>query len=321
MIKIAIFSFLIIFFIFGVSESFPFPLEDMAYHFESDLNSPMDSTSNTNMTLASGSQRPTWISNGHQGAGAYNFSGNQYALIEINDQNDLDDSPITTAGWFNADSSGPDDYQTIFYGENSDGSDDYEIYLDPNGNLVFKLDASFTSRIATCTSAVDYRDDTWHHFVAVVPSDNDCKLYVDGVFQDQDFHGGSGTIVLSGNIQIGAYTISPVTDGFHGMIDDIIHWDNYDLNESGQDEVLELFNTNFGITYCGPPPVSEDWIISNSCSLANNEITFGSAVIQNNSTLTIPNELTLTIPFGHNITVISGSGILINNGGVLQFTS
>ena len=223
--------------------------EDMAYHFEKDLNQPLDTTTQTVMTLASGSQRPTWNPTGHDGAGAYQFSGNQYALIDVTNDNDLDDSPTTTAGWFNAESTGPNDYQTIFFGENSNGSDDYEIYLNPSGNLVFRLDASFTSRIATCTSNVDYRDDTWHHFVAVMPSDNDCKLYVDGVFQDQDFNGGSGTIILSGDIQIGAYTISPITDGFHGMIDDIIHWDNYDLNEPSTNpdtEVLDLFNTNYG---------------------------------------------------------------------------
>ncbi|MDH3277580.1 MAG: LamG domain-containing protein [Nitrosopumilus sp.] len=220
--------------------------EDMAYHFESDLNSPLDTTTNTIMTLASGSQRPIWIPTGHQGAGAYEFSGNQYALIGITDNNDLDNSPTTTAGWFKAYSTGPNDYQTIFYGENSTGNDDYEIYLNPSGYLVFRLDASFTSLIATCTSPTDYRDDTWHHFVAVMPSDNDCKLYVDGILQDSDFNSGTGTIILSGDIQIGANTISPVTNGFHGMLDDIIHWDNYDLNENGEQEVEDLYNTNYG---------------------------------------------------------------------------
>ena len=220
--------------------------ETMSYHFESDLNSPLDTTTNTVMTLASGSQRPLWIPTGHQGAGAYHFSGNQYAMIGINDDNDLDASPTTTAGWFNAESTGPNDFQTIFYGENSSITDSFEIYLNPSGHLVFQLDASFTSRIATCTSAVDYRDDTWHHFAAVMPDDNDCKLYVDGVLQDQDSNPGSGTIILSGDIHIGAFTISPLTNGFHGMIDDIIHWDNYDLNESGQQEVEDLFNTNYG---------------------------------------------------------------------------
>ena len=225
--------------------------EDMAYHFEKDLNQPLDTTTQTVMTLASGLQRPTWNPTGHDGAGAYQFSGNQYALIDITNDNDLDDSPTTTAGWFNAESTGPNDFQTIFFGENSNGSDDYEIYLEPDGNLVFRLDASFSSRIAYCVSNEDYRDDTWHHFVAVMPSDNDCKLYVDGVFEDQDFNGGSGTITLSGDIIIGADDISPVDDGFHGMIDDIIHWDNHDLNEPSTNpdpEVLDLFNTNYGIS-------------------------------------------------------------------------
>ncbi|MHA2101662.1 MAG: hypothetical protein ACW99A_23680 [Candidatus Kariarchaeaceae archaeon] len=81
--------------------------ETMSYHFETDLDSPLDTTTNTVMTLGSGSNRPIWNSTGHQGAGAYDFSGNQFATISINDDNDLDTSPATTSGWFHAYSSGP----------------------------------------------------------------------------------------------------------------------------------------------------------------------------------------------------------------------
>jgi hypothetical protein len=195
----------------------------------------------------SGTHRPIWNSTGHDGAGAYVFSGSQYALISVNDNNDIDNSPATTAGWFYAYSTGPSDYQTIYFGENSSESDDYEIYLDPSGQLGFRIDADFSFSIATCISNTDYRDDTWHHFVAVYPSDNDCKLYVDGVLVDSNFNSGGSPIILSGDIQIGAHSIFPVTDGFHGMIDDIIHWDGYDLNEGAEDEVLDLFNTNYGV--------------------------------------------------------------------------
>jgi len=219
--------------------------EDMAYHFESDLDSPLDATTNTIMTLGSGSERPTWNPTGHQGAGAFEFLGNQFASIGVNNNNDLDVSPTTTTGWFYAYSTGPSSDQTIYFGENSSGSDDYEIFLNSSGHLVFRLDASFSFRIATCTSAVDYRDDSWHHFAAVMPGENDCQLYVDGSLEDSDSNNGSGTIILSGDVYVGAYNDS-ATDGFHGMLDDIVHWDDYALVESGQQEVTDLFNTNFG---------------------------------------------------------------------------
>jgi len=73
--------------------------ETMTYHFESDLNSPLDTTTNTVMTLGTGLNRPTWDSTGHQGAGAFAFSGNDYASIAITDSIDLDSSPATTSGW------------------------------------------------------------------------------------------------------------------------------------------------------------------------------------------------------------------------------
>ncbi|MFB5607253.1 MAG: hypothetical protein ACE5RI_03280, partial [Candidatus Nitrosomaritimum yanchengensis] len=43
--------------------------ETMAYHFETDLNSPLDTTTNTVMTLGIGVNRPSWNATGHQGAG------------------------------------------------------------------------------------------------------------------------------------------------------------------------------------------------------------------------------------------------------------
>ena len=218
--------------------------ETMTYHFETDLNSPLDTTTNTVMTLGTGINRPLWNATGHQGAGAYAFSGNDFASIETNDNNDLDDSPATTSGWFNAYSSGPSSEQAIYYGESS-GSDSYEIFLDENGYLVFQVDAGSVSEIATCTSSIDYRDDSWHHFVAVMPDDNDCELYVDGSLEDTDTHGGNGAIILTGDIYLGARD-DIGTDGFNGLIDDLIHWDDYALDENTEEEVTDLFNTNYG---------------------------------------------------------------------------
>jgi hypothetical protein len=220
--------------------------ETMSYHFETDLNSPLDTTTNTVMTLGTGSNRPIWNSTGHQGAGAYEFSGNQFASIAINDNNDLDTSPATTSGWFHAYSSGPASDQIIYYAETSSGGDYLKIFLDPNGYFVYELDAGSSGQIATCTSTVDYRDDSWHHFVGIMPGENDCQLYVDGNLEDTDSNSGAGSINLNGDIYIGAQD-DIATDGFNGMLDDIIHWDDYDLDESGESEVSDLFNTNYGV--------------------------------------------------------------------------
>lgn len=220
--------------------------ETMSYHFEQDLDLPLDTTTNTVMTLGSGVNRPLWNATGHQGAGAYEFSGNQFASITVNDDNDLDASPAATSGWFKADISGPISDQTIYFGESSSGNDFYKIFLNSLGQLVFQIDAGSPSEVATCTSILTYKDDTWHHFVALMPSDNDCELYVDGALVDSDTHGGNGAINLSGDIYIGASDDSG-TDGFNGLIDDLIHWDNYSLDESTEQEITDLFNTDYGV--------------------------------------------------------------------------
>ncbi len=219
--------------------------ENMSYHFEKNLNSPLDTTTNTVMTLGTNLNRPTWNSVGHQGAGAYEFSGNQYASILINDNNDLDTSPSTTSGWFYAYSTGPASDQIIYFAETSSGGDYLKIFLNPNGYFVYELDAGSSGEVATCISTVNYKDDSWHHFVGIMPGENDCQLYVDGGLKDTVTNNGAGSIILNGDIYVGAQDDS-ATDGFNGMLDDIIHWDDYALDESGENEVTDLFNTNYG---------------------------------------------------------------------------
>jgi hypothetical protein len=217
--------------------------ETMSYHFESDLESPLDSTGNTIMTLGTSPNRPQWDATAHQGAGAYEFSGSQFASILTNNNNDLDDSPATTSGWFYAYSTGPASNQMIYFGDSTTGSNSYQIFLNQNGHLVFQIDTGAVT--STCTSTVNYKDDSWHHFVAIVPGDNDCDLYVDGTLRDSVTTAGTSNIVLQGNIFVGASDASG-TDGFNGLIDDLIHWDDYALIESVELEVTDLFNTNYG---------------------------------------------------------------------------
>lgn len=216
--------------------------ETMAYHFEKDLNNPLDSTTTTTMTLGTAGNRPQWNATGHQGAGAYRFSGNDFASIPVIIGNKIADSPATTSAWFNAFSSGPASSQMIYFSESNNGAKSYQIFLNQNGYLVFQIDSG--SAIGSCVSSIDYRDDTWHHFVAIMPSDNDCELYVDGTLVDSDFNSGSSNLTVDGFVYVGA-SDGNGSDGFNGMIDDLIHWDTYALDESSQ-EVTDLFNTNYG---------------------------------------------------------------------------
>ena len=66
------------------------------------------------------------------------------------------------------------------------------------------------------------------------------------MLEDTDIHGGNGAIALTGSIYIGARD-NIGTNGFNGLIDDVIHWDNYALDEGTDNEVTDLFNTNYGV--------------------------------------------------------------------------
>ena len=216
--------------------------ETMSYHFEEDLDNPLDSTTTTTMTLGTGTNRPVWNSTGHQGAGAYEFFGNDFASIPIVDGNKIADSPATTSAWFNAHSTGPNSTQTIYFSDSNNGQKSYQIFLNSIGDLVFQIDSG--SVVETCTSSGDYRDDSWHHFVAIMPGDDDCTLYVDGSFIQSNTNPSPSNLVVDGFAYVGASDGSG-SNGFNGMIDDLIHWDTYALDETTQ-EVTDLFNTNYG---------------------------------------------------------------------------
>jgi len=218
--------------------------ETMSYHFESDVDSPLDGTANTVMTLGTGINRPIWNGTGHQGDGSYKFSGQQYASIAVTSDNNIQDSPSTTSGWFNASITGPLSDQIIYFGDNNSGTKSYQLSLNLNGHFVFQIDTG--SLTTTCVSASNYKDDSWHHFVAIMPGDNDCTLYIDGVERDSQLVGGSSNIALQGDIYVGAAD-AVGTNGFVGSIDDIIHWNDYALIEDvDEQEVTDLFNTNYG---------------------------------------------------------------------------
>ena len=70
-------------------------------------------------------------------------------------------------------------------------------------------------------------------------------------------------------------------------------------------------------TFC-IPPLSDNWIITSSCTLSISSTAPANVIVQNNSVLTIPSGLSLDIDFVNNfLRVEFGSGVLIKSGGAV----
>ena len=80
--------------------------------------------------------------------------------------------------------------------------------------------------------------------VAVRPTDNTCKLYINATDVDLTPQNGNAQNDDVGidEIFVGAEDDNP-DDGFNGVIDDVLHWDDYALTTA---EISDLFNTNYG---------------------------------------------------------------------------
>ncbi len=230
------------------SEPYPDSLMDnnsknMKLHFEGNIG-PEDSTGNTNgHNLGSGSEMPTYESGGGpHGSGAFRFDGGDYIeLDKEHNVNDIHQAPDTTALWFKADD-GINDDQVIYRAEKNDGSEYYEIGIDIDDDVYFTFSAGGTP--TTCeSSGFDYENGNWQYLVAVRPSNYQCTLYINATDVDLTPQaGGGGNNISIDKIYVGAEDDNP-GNGFNGVIDDILHWDDYDLSST---EVTDLYNTNYG---------------------------------------------------------------------------
>lgn len=232
------------------SEAMPDSLMDdndknMIFHFEANTD-PEDSTGNTNgHNLGSGSERPTHESTGGpHGSGAFRFDDNDYIKLNKDPDNDIKKAPDTTSLWFKADD-GVSDTQYLYHAKKTNGDEYYKIIIDTNDNVVFEYLTKDNLTPAKCeSSGFDYENDKWQHVVAVRPTDNTCKLYINATDVDLTPQNGNTNDddVRVDEIFVGAEDDNP-GDGFNGIIDDVLHWDNYALTSV---EVSDLFNTNYG---------------------------------------------------------------------------
>ena len=219
--------------------------KNMKFHFEENTD-PEDSTGNTNNhNLGSGNERPTHESTGGpQSSGAFRFDDNDYIELDKHGDNDIKKAPDTTALWFKADD-GISDTQYLYNAAKDNEDNFYRIIIDTNDNVVFEYLTKKEETSAKCeSSGFDYENGKWQHVVAVRPTDNTCKLYINATDVDltpQNGNTQNDDVGIDG-IFIGAEDDNP-NDGFNGVIDDLLHWDDYALTAG---EVSDLFNTNYG---------------------------------------------------------------------------
>ena len=216
---------------------------NMKLHFEENID-PEDSTGNTNgHDLGSGSERPTHETiGGPHGSGAFRFDGGDYIELDNESENDIGSYPDTTSLWFKADDG--INYNQVLYRVNENSNSDYwEIGIDIDDDVYFTFRTSSSGIPTTCeSSGFDYENGKWQHVVAVRPDVHECELYINATSVDTSTVGSGGSQVNTDENFVGAEDSNP-GDGFNGVIDDLLHWDNYALSST---EVTDLYNTNYG---------------------------------------------------------------------------
>ena len=192
-----------------------------------------------------------WQQNGGpHNSGSYSFNGvDEFFSVEKAKCNDVKGEVATIAGRFKADSLGSgDDY--IYWAGKDKGVDDhrFSVYINNNGYVVFDFGKDANNDVTCTDSSKNYRDNTWHHFVAVRDGNLSCHLYIDGVDAGgATGPGGNTDIGIDDPVVIGGRLIdkNPLTvdDFFQGSLDDIMYWQKFAM--SGP-QVTDLYNTNYG---------------------------------------------------------------------------
>lgn len=215
---------------------------NMKFHFEGNVN-PEDSTGNTDgHILGSGNKMPTYeIFGGPHNSGAFRFDGGDYIELDPESENDIGNAPDTTALWFKADD-GVNDNQILYRANENPGNEYYEIGINTNDNVYFTFLGGSGTPTKCESSGFDYENGNWQHLVAVRPSSYQCVLYINATSVAVSSIGSGGSNIDIDEIFVGAEDSNP-GDGFNGVIDDLMHWDSYDLTPS---EVTDLYNTNYG---------------------------------------------------------------------------
>ena len=241
-----------------VSNSLPSTLVNnaasMIFHFEDMGSSTIakDSTGNNDLTLGTGNNKPVVYSTiGPNGSGTFHFdsSKNQYMYHSITSNvNDIN-TQASTSGWFKTDPSSPSRMVILRMGDQTDTQEFYEVGL-TSGNVLFRYSSKPGLIDGSCqTSGTNYANSAWHHFVALKTGTSTCQLYIDGQLKVTDSDTscpGSGScadVAPAGNWNIGRDPSSSGINPFNGYLDDIIHWNSYQLTST---QITDLYKTSYG---------------------------------------------------------------------------
>ncbi len=224
---------------------------DLVYHFESAGTTTKDSSGNNeDLNIIGGptfgpnlgtNSSNTFVLNGNSQYFARNQAPDSHSNPNLN-------SVTSTAGWFKT-SGSITNHKSIFHVGNAASKPFYDVSLSAAGKVVFRFSGkSDGSSPTSCISAgsTRYDDQQWHHFVAIKTSSSTCSLYVDNLSATTTSITGctsSCTNAPPGNYYVG-YDPLNQTNFFPGTIDDIIHWNNYQLSSA---QVTDLVSTSYGV--------------------------------------------------------------------------
>ena len=217
--------------------------DNMIFHFEVNSN-PEDSTGNTNgHVLGSGNEMPTFQSiDGPHSSGAFSFDDGDYIELNKESENDIKQAPDTTSLWFKA-TNGINDDQILYHASKINDDEYYEIGIDIGDDVYFEFLTQKDKTPTRCeSSGFDYENDNWQHLVAVRPNNHACELYINATLVGVSSLGTGDNDIHIDEIFVGAEDDNP-NSGFNGIIDDVLHWDNYALTTG---EITDLKNTNYG---------------------------------------------------------------------------
>ncbi len=209
---------------------------------------------------------PDWETDqGPHGSGVFRFDGTSQCFLSSNtvsssDGNNIGDNHVSTGLWFKTDGNDQVTTEQILFEWVDDNTcpdcEHYRLSLtgNPNGG---KLLFSYSPRDAasstvTCQSTNEYDDENWYYVIVHKDStgsydDCDLRIYDTTGTQLEEIHVDDN--VQDQNVQVdGTYwSLGADNDGeekfFKGWIDDLIHWDDNELNENEMDAVAR---TNYG---------------------------------------------------------------------------
>jgi|CXWL01.1.fsa_nt_gi hypothetical protein len=235
-----------------------------AFMFECDdcggTGSTSESTGNISGDDFDDSGSPIWHSTGGpHDDGYFTYDGNDYHRAEWDAANDytayqdISSNPVHTAIWARIPAT-TDNYMPIvrWGDENESNEDEYEIALGDgsagnHGKIVYRFTTDVDTDVTTCvsTGSTVYDTNTWFHVIGVRPADDQCMLYINGVFQESQSHGSDGTT------DVDVDDVDDIFIGFNGDADYLIgdvamfmHWNN--VAAPSATTAYDLYNTNYG---------------------------------------------------------------------------